>query len=250
MFELQPLFLQRNFFEILINGHELFLFKTSEARLQETSLRLRHKRGMSDASEAKHPLIALHLLAGAERFLKVVGKFHGRPAIGIIELAHQTDRIEVTSALRIAVAKIIGKQGAPSRAEADAAFGNPLSSIEKIARLPKIRGRSAIANRAGEVGMQTQNRVHIQGVRSNEKLLPRIAPSLFEPHKIFVACKERIFAVRALPRPVRHPIRSVAEKLRRAKGIWKQNAQLAVIGLLPELQQAVLRGLQFFVIPG
>jgi hypothetical protein len=57
--------------------------------------------------QAKHQLIALNLFARSQSFLKVVGEFHCRLAIRIVELAHQTYRIEVAAVLRIAVAKII-----------------------------------------------------------------------------------------------------------------------------------------------
>jgi len=80
---------------------------------------------MSKAGESKHPLIALDLFARPQRLLKVVGKFHCWLAIGIIELAHQTQRVEVVTALRIAVAKIIGQQRAPTRTEPDAALTAP-----------------------------------------------------------------------------------------------------------------------------
>ena len=129
---------------------------------------LRHNRCMSKAGESKHPLIALDLFARPQRLLKVVGKFHGWLAIGIIELAHQTQRVKVVTALRIAVAKIIGQQRAPTRTEPDAALGKPFFLIEKVARLVEIFGRSAIANRPGKMGMQSENRVHIEGVRSNK----------------------------------------------------------------------------------
>ena len=123
---------------------------------------------MCDAGEVKHPLIALNLIAGAQGFFKVIGKFHCWLAIGIVELAHQTYRIEVAAALRIAVAKIIGQQRAPTRTETDAPLGNPFCLIEKVARLSKIGRRSAVAHGPGKMGMQPPNRVHIEGVGSNE----------------------------------------------------------------------------------
>src|SRR6266481_168642 len=133
-----------------------------------TPLPLHHNRCMSNPGEAKHQLIALNLFARSQSFLKVVGEFHCRLAIRIVELAHQTYRIEVAAVLRIAVAKIIGQQRAPTRAETDAPLGNPFCLIEKVARLSKIDRRSAVADCPGKMGMQSQNRVHIEGVRSNE----------------------------------------------------------------------------------
>jgi hypothetical protein len=40
------------------------------------------------------------------------------------------------------------------------------------------------------------------------------------------------------------------EKLGRAKRVWEQDEQLALVGLLPDLQQALLRCLQLFVVLG
>src|SRR2546429_3964379 len=102
---------------------------------------------MCDAGEVKHPLIALNLIAGAQGFFKVIGKFHCWLAIGIVELAHQTYRIEIATALRIAVAKIIGQQRAPTRAETDTPFGNPFPLIEKVARLRSEEHTSELQSR-------------------------------------------------------------------------------------------------------
>ena len=129
---------------------------------------LRSGRCMGDAGQAEHALIALDLVGGTERFLKVVGEFHRRVAIGVVELADKIYGIEGVAALRIAVAKIIGQQGAPACAETDAALGNPFTLIEEVACLPKIGGRSAVADGPGKIGMQSQNRVHIERVRGDE----------------------------------------------------------------------------------
>jgi hypothetical protein len=52
-------------------------------------LLLRHNRGFCNAGQAEDTLVALDFCTRAQRFLEIVGKFHGRPAIGIIELADQ-----------------------------------------------------------------------------------------------------------------------------------------------------------------
>jgi|SRR5271167_5126607 len=44
-----------------------------EANLLETLLPLRHNRCISNARQAKHPLIALNLFARSQRLMKVVG---------------------------------------------------------------------------------------------------------------------------------------------------------------------------------
>jgi hypothetical protein len=51
--------------------------------------------------------MALNLFARSQSFLKVFGEIHSGLAIRIVELAHQTYRIEVAAVLRIAVTKII-----------------------------------------------------------------------------------------------------------------------------------------------
>src|SRR5258708_11078947 len=123
---------------------------------------------VGDAGKPEYPPIALNLVAGTQGFFKIVGKFYRGFALDVVEFAHQAYRIEIATALRIAIAKIVGQQSAPTRAETDASFGNPFSLVEKVAGLPEIARRSAVANGSGKMGMQTENGIHIEGVRSNE----------------------------------------------------------------------------------
>src|SRR5580704_9678074 len=127
-------------------------------------LPLRDNRRLRDAGESEHALIALNFFGGTQPLLKVVGKLHCRIAIGVVELTHQVYWIETASALRIAVAEIIGQQRAPTCAETYAPFGNPVSRIEKVASLPKIIRGSAVANRPGKIGMQSENRIHVERI--------------------------------------------------------------------------------------
>jgi len=106
----------------------------------------------------------LNLVGGTQRFFKIVGKFYRGFAFDFIEFAYQAYRIEIATSLRIAIAKIVGKQGAPTGAETDASFGNPFSLVEKIAGLPEIGRRSPVANGSGKMGMQAENGIHIEGV--------------------------------------------------------------------------------------
>src|SRR5580658_7357677 len=117
---------------------------------------------MRNTGEAEHPPVALNLFGGTQRFLKAIGKLHCWLAISIVELAYEIYRIETAAAPRIAVAKIVGQQRAPTGAETDALFGKPFTLIEEVACLPKVGRRSAVANRPGKIGMQSQNRVHIE----------------------------------------------------------------------------------------
>jgi hypothetical protein len=64
---------------------------------------------MSDAGKAEDLPIALNLVRGAQHLFIVVGEFHSGLAVNIVELANQTYRIEIATALRITVAKIIGQ---------------------------------------------------------------------------------------------------------------------------------------------
>ena len=61
--------------------------------------------------------------------MEIVGEFDGGTAVGFIEFADEVERIEGRIAVGIAVAEIVGKQGAPTGAEADAASGMPLALV-------------------------------------------------------------------------------------------------------------------------
>ncbi len=46
-------------------------------------------RGFGDARKAEYALVAFDLRARAHGFLKIVGKLHGRAAVGVVEFAYQ-----------------------------------------------------------------------------------------------------------------------------------------------------------------
>src|SRR5260370_37899101 len=116
---------------------------------------LRHNRCMSKAGESKHPLIALDLFARPQRLLKVIGKFHCWLAIGIIELAHQTQRVKVVTALSIAVAEIIGQHRAPTRTKPDAAIVKPFFFIEQVYLFVEIFEQSVLPVRLVHMYMKS-----------------------------------------------------------------------------------------------
>ena len=71
-----------------------------------------------------------------------------------------------------------------------------------------------------------------------------------QPGNVFVAGHVGILAVDTLAGPVGHPVRRVAQELRGAEGVRQKNQQLALVTLLPQLQQTVLRGAQLLVVAG
>src|SRR5579859_3032177 len=209
---------------------------------------LRYYRRFGDAGEPEDALVTLDFSARTERFLEIVGKLHGGPAVGVVELADQAQRVEIHAAVGIAVAEIVGQQRAPARAEADAAAGRPLLFVHEVAGLAKIGGSISRMNFSGKMGVQAKNCVGVKPIRGDKKFLTRVAAAFFEPGNVFVAREKRILAVRALTGPVRHPIRSVVEELSGAESVGKQDEQFALIGLLPHFQQAVLRRLEFVAV--
>ena len=89
-------------------------------RMTNTKSLLCHDRRMSHAFHSKQPPVPLDFFTWPEHFLEIVGEFDCWPALRIVELAHQAQRIKSAVASRIAVAKIIRQQRSPSCAEVDA----------------------------------------------------------------------------------------------------------------------------------
>src|SRR5215468_491066 len=175
---------------------------------------LERTRNIRNALHAKHATVAGNFLRWAERFLKIVGQLDRGVALGIVELANQVKGVKRSVGLGAAIAKIVGQKRAPAGAETDAALGSPLAGIEKIGRAAKVRRLGSVAHGPGEMRVQAQEGVHVEGVGSDEALLTRVAAALLEPGDVLVASQVRILAVGALPRPGGDPFRSVAEKLR------------------------------------
>src|SRR5262249_15343796 len=149
----------------------------------------------------EHATVSFHFSRRAESLGEIIGKLHRRTAVRVVQLAHEVDRIESIVASRIAVAKIVCEQCAPAGAATDARLKFPFLVVEKIAGLPKVFRRSAVAHFARKMRVQPQNVVHIEAVGSDEEFLPWIAPALLEPPDVFVARDVRIFAVSALSGP-------------------------------------------------
>src|SRR6185312_14783753 len=85
-----------------------------------------------DAFHAENTPVSLHLGWIAERLGIVVGQLHGWPSFHVGKFAHQANGIKGFIAPRIAVAKIVGQQGAPSSTEADAPLRRPHARIQKV----------------------------------------------------------------------------------------------------------------------
>jgi len=58
---------------------------------------LRQHRRFCHPCQSKHSLIPLDLLAWTQRLVEIIRQLHRRFAIRIVQLAHQTDRIEIRS---------------------------------------------------------------------------------------------------------------------------------------------------------
>lgn len=195
-----------------------------------------------DALEAEDAPVALDLLGRAERLVEVVRELDGGTAIDLVELADKAEGIETAIALRVAVAEIVGEQCAPACAETDAGLGEPLLRIEKVGGAAEICGGGAVEEPAGEPGVKAENLVHVERVGGDEELLAGVAAPLLQPRDVFVPGDVRVLAVGALAGPVGDPVRRTTEELGGAEGVGQEDEQFAVIGLLPEFEEAILRG--------
>src|SRR5580700_2085144 len=97
------------------------------------------------------------------------------------------------------------------------------------------------------MGVQTEDGVDIQGVRGDETLLTRIAVAFLKPSDVLVASEKRVFAVSTLAGPIGDPVWGILKELGGAIGVGEQDEQFAAVGLLPELEEAVLGGLTLLV---
>src|SRR6185437_8579996 len=110
----------------------------------------------------------------------------------------------------------------------------------------KICWNGAITDGPPEVGVQSQDHIHIEPVRSNKALTARIAATLLQPCDVLVAREKRVLAIYTLTGPVGNPVRCVFEELRGAKRVGQQDEEFALVGLLPKFEHPVLRILQLF----
>src|SRR5436305_15153836 len=113
----------------------------------------------------------------------------------------------------MAPSKVVRQQSAPPRAETDPPLSAPFSSIMKIRSAVEVGWFQSRRDLASEIGMQPQDRVHIEHVGSDQEFLARITSSLLEPFDVLVPGHIRIFAVGALAGPVGDPVGSPGKKL-------------------------------------
>ena len=170
---------------------------------------LRDNRRMRNPGHPKHPLISLNLFRTSQHLLQVIGEFHRRPAVGLGELADQADGIEPSSPCGLQPRKSLVSNVPHPALKRMRGSGIHLLSSRKSLRSLKIRRRRAVAHRPAKIRMKAEDLLHIQGVRSDEQLLPRRRAPCRQPRDVFVTRQEGIFAVDALARPIRHPIRCI-----------------------------------------
>ena len=101
-----------------------------------------HRR-IADSSRAKHSPVAFDFGWRAQRLRVVIGEFDRRPAVNVCHFADQADGIKSAAAGRIAAAKIIGQQRAPTGAETDPPPRRPFFAVQEIGRAAKIFWRRA-----------------------------------------------------------------------------------------------------------
>src|SRR5258708_27580439 len=204
----------------------------------------RKHRSVTDSSGAEDAAVAFDFGWRAECLGVVVGELYRGTAFDIGDLADQADRVEPTTAFRIAATKIIGQQGAPTCADSNARAGNPLSSIQEIGCGSKIRGRRAIRKGPAKISVQGEYLIDVERVGGDDQLFKRIAAVHLQPFDIFVAREIRILAVDALARPVGGPVRRARQELRGSESVRQHYPKRAFIGVLPQCEHAVLRSFQ------
>src|SRR6266567_3595828 len=164
----------------------------SHPKNDETVFRMGHPRcstrrpsrfdgEVGDAFGAKDAAIAIHFFRRTHGLGVVIRELHGGPAFHFAELANQADGVEAPVALRIAVAKIIREERAPSGAEADARFWSPPVRILKICAAAKIYRRCVSKYLAAEIRMKGEDAVHVERIGGDEPLAARIAAARREP---------------------------------------------------------------------
>ena len=163
-------------------------------------------------------------VGGAGGLVGVVREFDGGDAVGAGEFADERDGVEgfLTGgrAAGVAVAKVVGEEGAPAGGETDAAV---------------------------EVVVEVDDGGGVEAVGGDEALGARILAALEEPGDVFVAGEKGIFGVGALTGPVGYPVGCAFEELGGAEGVGQKDEELVVVALTPEFEDFVLRGAEVFV---
>src|SRR5262249_18810480 len=158
-----------------------------------------------DTFYAKDAAVAGDLRGWAEGFLEIVRGLDRGRAFRVVQLTDHIEGIEGRIGSRAAIAEVVGQQGAPASAEADAALRQPFFGIEKIGGTAEIRWAGAAANLSGKLRVQGEDGINVEGVRGDEEFLARVAGALLEPGDVLIAGKKGILAVGALPGPVGNP---------------------------------------------
>src|SRR5262249_19292918 len=124
---------------------------------------------------SEHPQIFCDLLGAACRLLRIVGELHRAAPVRPGHLANQTNGIECVGAARMATAKVVGRERAPS---------------------------VAVAHAAVELRMERDHQVDVETVAEHAAFLARIAAALQVPADHLLSGRERLLAVEAHSGPV------------------------------------------------
>ena len=114
---------------------------------------LRDHGNIADSGGAEYAAVAVDLGWRTERLRIIVRELNRRMPLNLVHLANQADGVEPVIALGITAAEIVGQQCAPTSADSNPPFGDPFSSIEKIASSSEIAGPRAAQNGSAEICM-------------------------------------------------------------------------------------------------
>src|ERR1700722_5948785 len=95
-------------------------------------------RSVAEPCGTEHAPVAFDFGGGAERLSIVVGELDRRFSFNRSNFANQTNGIKVGSVRGIAASEIIGEQGSPAGAEANASSWCPFLRVVKICSGSKI----------------------------------------------------------------------------------------------------------------
>src|ERR1700730_4389723 len=203
---------------------------------------------MADSRRAEHAAVAFDFGSWAERLRVVIGKLDRLPAINLVHLADQTDRIKSTSPPRIATPEVIREQCAPAAADPCPPPRSPLSAIQEIGRAVRVRHSCGACQGPTEISMQTEDVIDVQRVGSDDQLFEWISAARLQPLDVLVARDVRILAVHALSGPVGRPLRRVFQKLRGSKRVRQHDKKLALVGALPHFKYAILGSSEYPIV--
>src|SRR5690606_18017088 len=160
--------------------------------------------------------IAADLVRVSGGLFRIVRKLDGRSAIGLAHLAHQRNGLEALDLARRAILEIVGEIGAPAERHTHAAL---------------------------EVEIGAFDRLHIQRVGEDQKLLARVLSVLLPPGDDALAALDRGCAVGAEAGPFGHPMGSGAQERLGSERVRQDDEQVAAIITLPVLQHLIGRSL-------